>query len=169
MIGQPKQETAATRQKLPDKRRQRKQQQVQDLQVLSRRSLWGLLLFMVVSIGALSLREFNLLGSISAPVRDLLGYPPPAYLVSIALATYCFSALIINLAQIANDTEPHLRWSHLGYRAGFYFFYALSGSLPSHFMAVFFIGLFLYGVEHVHTLIYSHQRDHQKKQLLGER
>lgn len=166
MIGQIKQETEISRQRALGKKRQKK---VQDLLGLSRRSLWEILLFVLLSIGAFSLREFNLLGSVSENVREFLGSPPPAYLVSIALAAYCFSVLTIILTQMANDDEPTLKWSHLGYRAFFYLFYALSGALVNHFMAVFFIGIFLYGVEQVHIWTYCNRVAHQDKELLGER
>jgi hypothetical protein len=165
MTGQIKQETEMTRQSILGKRRQRK---VKGLHALSRRSLWELLLFVLISIGALSLQEFNLQESVSEPVRRLLGYPPPAYLVSIALAVYCFAALINLLTQLASDAEPLLRWSQLGYRSVFYLFYLFSGSLASHFMAVFFIGLFLYGFEQLHIWVYSSRVAHQNKELLGE-
>lgn len=166
MIEHIKQETESTRQRTLGKRRQQK---VRDLHGLSRRGLWEILLFVLISIGALSLREFNLLASVSESARQLLGCPPPAYLVSIALATYCFSALTITLTQMANDGEPLLRWSHLGYRTVFYLFYAFSGSLANHFMAVFFIGFFLYAVEQAHIWTYCSRVARRDEGLLGDR
>ena len=157
MIGQGEQKRTTGRQKSLD------------IQAASRRSLWEVLLFILISIGAYQLRTFDLLASVSEPVRELLGYPPPAYLVSIALAVYCFSALTIALTQIANHAEPTPHWSHLGYRSMFYLFYGVSGSLANNFMAVFFIGFFLYAIEQAHVWIYAHHLDHQEEELLGER
>ncbi len=158
MTGQVKQNTVTGRQK-----------KGLDIQAVSRRSLWEAVLFILVSIGAFQLRAFDLFASVSDPVRELLGYPPPAYLVSIALAVYCFSALTIALAQIANHAEPSPQWSHLGYRSMFYVFYGVSGSLANNIMAVFFIGLFLYAIEQAHVWIYAHYLDHQEEELLGQR
>lgn len=158
MIGQIKQESELPRQK-----------KSLDVHAVSRRSLWEILLFILISVGAFQLREFDLLASVSEPVRELLGHPPPAYLVSIALAVYCFSALTIALIQIANHAEPTLHWSHLGYRSMFYLFYSVSGSLANNFMAVFFIGFFLYAIEQAHVWIYAHYLELQEEELLGQR
>jgi len=38
----------------------------------------------------------------------------------------------------------------------------------NHFMAVLFIGLFLYGVEQVHIWLHYDRVAHQDKELLGE-
>jgi len=155
MIGQVQQKAMTARQKSLD------------IQAVSRRSLTEALLFILVSIGAFELRGFDLLASVSAPVRELLGYPPPTYLVTIALAVYCFSALTIALTQLANNAEPTPHWSHLGYRSMFYLFYSVSGSLANTFMAVFFIGLFLYAVEQAHVWIYAQHLEHKEEELLG--
>lgn len=149
--------------------RKGRSQRAQDLDRISRCSLWQILLFLLVSIGAFSYRDFNLLGSLPGSFRLFLGSPPPAYIVSIALAFYYISALTIILNQMTNDTEPTANWSPLGYRATFYFFYALSGSLVNHFMAVFCLGIFLYGVERVRIWAYNNRVAHQDKELLNER
>lgn len=165
MIERKKQDVAITSVQTAGQLRKKEQ----DLNSISRRSLLEIILFFLISIGAFQLRGFDLLTSVSQPVRELLGYPPPAYLVTIALAAYCFSALTIVLTQLSSDVEPRPQWSHLGYRTTFYLFYAVSGSLATHYMAVFFIGFFLYGVEQIHIWIYSNRFDHQEEELLGER
>ncbi len=143
--------------------------QARDLNRVSRLGLWQILLFLLISIGAFAYREFDLLGSLPGSFRLFLGSPPPAYLISMALALYYISALMIILNQMSNDTEPTPNWSPLGYRATFYFFYAISGSLANHFMAVFFLGMFLYGVERVRIWTYNNRVAHQDKGLLNER
>lgn len=166
MIGRIKQETKPSRYELS---RIQRQQKVQGSEALSRRGLWGVLLFIIISIGTFLMKDFDLLTSVSESVRQFLGYPPPAYMVTVALAAYCFSVLMIALMQMDSEVEPQPKWSHLGYRAGFYFFYAVSGALTHHFLAVFFIGLFLYGVEQVCIEVYRNRLAHREKELLGER
>lgn len=166
MIGPLKQDVEATQKTTIGNARQRK---VLDSHHASRRSLWGILLFLLISIGAYQLREFDLLTSFSEPVRDLLGYPPPAYLISVALGIYSFSVLMVVLTQLSNDDDPVFKWSHLGYRSTFYLFYALSGSLSSHFLAVFFVCAFLYGIEQVHLWVYANRIERQANELLSER
>lgn len=142
--------------------------QTKDWQSMSQRSLWEVLLFFLISIGVLQLRGHDLLASAPADFREVLGYPPPAHLVTVALAVYCFSACLIILTQMANSAAPVIKWTHLGYRSAFYFFYAASGSLVSHFMAVFYIGIFLYGAEQLHVWVYGNGAKHRKKELFGE-
>lgn len=166
MIGQSKQDEKVTQKTATGKERQQK---IMDIHCVSRRSLWGILLFLLISIGAFQLRGFDLLTSVSEPVRELLGYPPPAYLISLALGVYSFSVLMVVLTQMSNADGPVFKWSHLGYRSTFYLFYALSGSLASHFLAVFFICAFLYGIEQVHIWVYGNRIEQQANELLGER
>ncbi len=135
----------------------------------SRRNLWGLVLFLLISIDAYSFRSFNLFEASSEPVRQLLGYPPPAYLVSIALAVYCFSAVILSLTAIANDVRPGSPWKQLGYRCSFYLFYSFSGALAGHYLPVLLIGLCLYGLDQLHIWIYNCKTVQEQKELLGGR
>ncbi|MCD6187677.1 MAG: hypothetical protein J7K09_05875, partial [Desulfuromusa sp.] len=77
-------------------------------------SLMSLSLFLLISIMAFTFKDFNLFESASESVRQILGYPPPAYLISIALAVYCFSSAILTLTAMANDAQPTQKWNHLG-------------------------------------------------------
>lgn len=161
MIGIIKQETESSRHELS-----RIQQQIgQESQTLSRRGLGAILLFILISMGAFLLRDFDLFSSVSESVRQFLGYPPPSFMVSVALVTYCFSVLMIDLMQMDSEVEPQPKWSHLGYRAAFYFFYAVSGALTQHFLAVFFIGLLLYGVEQVCIMVYCRRLAYRKRRF----
>jgi len=121
MTEQNKQKVAATRSDIPGTQ----QNKTSELQALSRRSLWEGLLFILVSIAALQLRGIDLIGATPESVRKFLGTPPPAYLITVALAIYSFSVLMIILTRMNNGSEPVPRWSHLGYRSAFYLFYAL--------------------------------------------
>jgi len=66
----------------------------------ARRSLWSLMVFLLISICAYSCREFNLFEASSEPVRQLLGYPPPAFMVSIALETSRLPQRLLPLLQL---------------------------------------------------------------------
>lgn len=133
----------------------------------SRRNLWSLVLFLLISIDAYSFRTFNLFEAASEPVRQLLGYPPPAYLVSAALAVYALSAVILTLTAIANDIRPTSTWKHLGYRSTFYLFYSFSGSIAGHYLPVLLTGLCLYGLDMFHVWFYNGKSLREQKQLLG--
>jgi TctA family transporter len=146
----------------------RKRKKVQALYALSRRNLWELLLFLLLSIGVFSFREFDLFAVASAPVRQLLGCPPPALLINFALATYLFSAVTILLTRMANASRPEQKWSQLGYRTVFYLFYSFSGTLSGHFVAVFTIGILLYGLDQLNVWQYTEKVLRREKLLLSE-
>ncbi|HEY5672301.1 MAG TPA: hypothetical protein VIR78_01225 [Malonomonas sp.] len=166
MIGHIKPETEISRH--ATRLASRKRKKVQALYVLSRRSLWEILLFLLLSIGVFSFREFDLFAAASEPVRQLLGYPPPAILINIALATYLFSAVTILLVRMANVTRPEQKWTQLGYRTVFYLFYSFSGTLSSHFIAVFSIGMLLYALEQGHLWLYTQKLVRREQELLSE-
>ena len=133
----------------------------------ARQSLWSLMVFMLISICAYSCREFNLFEAASEPVRQLLGYPPPAFMVSIALAIYCFSNIILTLTAMANETPPASPWKHLGYRGAFFLFYSFSGAIADQFIPVLLAGLCLYGLDQIHIWQYNSKALQQEKGLLN--
>lgn len=133
--------------------------------LLSRPGLWGLLLFLLISCGAFYFRDVNLFAMASEPLRQVLGYPPPAFLVSIALAVYTFSAMVLTLTAISEQARPVRQWNHLGYRVAFYLFYAFSGSIGTHFLAVLLIGVALYALDLCHVWVYAVRCDRTPESL----
>jgi hypothetical protein len=131
-------------------------------------SLVSLVIFLLISIGAYTFKNFNLFEIASEPVRQILGCPPPAYLISISLAVYCFSSTTLTLAAIANESQPTQKWNHLGYRSVFFIFYCFSGAIAANFIPVVLVGLFLYGLDQVQILIHNAKEDHEGKGLLGK-
>ncbi len=122
---------------------------------LSRHNLWELFLFLLVSICAYNVRDLNLFAMTSEPLRQLLGYPPPAYMVSIALAVYFGSSIVLGFKSLVNRSKPTSTWNHLGYRSAFYFFYSFTGSIAEHFLPVLMVGLLLYGLDQCHLRLYN--------------
>ena len=131
-------------------------------------SLMSLVLFLLISIMAFTFKDFNLFESASESVRQILGYPPPAYLISIALAVYCFSSAILTLTAMANDAQPTQKWNHLGYRTVFFAFYCFSGAIAANFLPVLLVGLSLYGLDQCHIWLHNAKENHEGKGLLGK-
>lgn len=136
-----------------------KQQKIRDLRDnghhLSRHNLWELFLFLLVSICAYNVRDLNLFSLASEPLRQLLGYPPPASMVSIALAVYFGSSVILGVKALVSRSRPVSTWNHLGYRSAFYFFYSFTGGIADHFLPVLLTGLLLYGLDQCHLRFYN--------------
>ena len=118
-----------------------------DLRTLSRRGLWSLQLFLLVSCAFFLVRDFNLYTTFPEPVLQVLGCAPPPSLVYLALAGYLVTALIPLALGLLGGEKPALQWRHLGYRAAFYLFFLWSGTLSAHFASVFIAGVALYLLE----------------------
>lgn len=124
------------------------------LHALSRQGLWNIVIFLVVSMGALLVRDINILEYFAENVRQILGAPPAPFLIHIVLAVSTISGLIIIGGRLANDAEPGRRWEQLGHRTAFYFFYFFSNALNQYFIIIFLAGLSVLLLEHYH--IWSH-------------
>jgi len=131
-------------------------------------SLMSLVTFLLISICAYTFKDFNLFAVSSEPVRQLLGCPPPAYMISVALAVYCFSSAILTLTAMANDVQPTQKWNHLGYRTAFFAFYCFSGAIAANFLPVLLVGLSLYGLDQCHIWLHHAKENHEGKGLLGK-
>jgi len=137
-------------------------------QSMTNQSLLGLAIFLLISMVAYIFKDFNLFEVASESIRQILGYPPPAYLISVALAVYCFSSATLTLAAIANDGYPVPKWNHLGYRSIFYVFYCFSGAISDNYIPVLLVGLCLYGLDQCHILIHNAKENPEGKSLLGK-
>lgn len=127
------------------------------LHALSRKGLWGLLLFLLASVAAFLVQDFNLYKSFPEPVLQILGCPPPAILIHLALTGYSFTVVVPVLIRMATGDDPVVRWHHLACRSIFYLFYLASTTLPENFVAVITIGILLYSVEQVGIWAYLYK------------
>lgn len=119
---------------------------IQRLQALSRRGLWGLAIFLLMSLAAYGLLSW--VPSIPLPIREKLGASPPTNLISLALVIYSFSALVLTLSRISSGTGKYKGWSQIGYLGGFYAFYFYAEALQTNFWAVFAAGITILALEH---------------------
>ena len=120
---------------------------LEDMDRLNRFSIRGILalaLFILVSIFAWWGFSF-----LPAPERvtAILGKPPSAYVISIALIIYTFSAIILSLARMSTGVEHRSSFSHVGYLTAFFLFYYFGKSLDENYWAVFGSGMTILGVE----------------------
>jgi hypothetical protein len=141
--------------------------QVDCCYAVSRHNLWEMILFIVVSIYAYAIKDLNLFNLASEPLRQILGCPPPAYMISIALVVYFASAVILTLTALLKGDPPGQKWSRIGYRSAFYFFYAFSGTIFTNFLAVLCVGLFLYGLDQCHIWVYNNRSLKDERNLRG--
>src|ERR1035441_10039466 len=107
---------------------------INELQVLSRSGLWGILLFLALSVVALYCREAGPFPLFPESVRGLLGEPPPLYLLHIVLAISWLSAMVLILCRVAGDVRPGYSWCKVGLPTVFFPFYVFYDTAITHFM-----------------------------------
>jgi hypothetical protein len=120
---------------------------LEDIDRLNRSSIRGILalsLFILISIFAWW--GFSFLPSPES-VTAVLGKPPSAYIISIALIIYTFSAIILSLARMSTGVEHRSSFCHVGYLTAFFLFYYFGKSLDENYWAVFGSGMTILGVE----------------------
>ncbi|KIH76226.1 hypothetical protein SAMN05660860_00180 [Geoalkalibacter ferrihydriticus] len=142
------------------------QARIQHLQVLSRRGLWGLAVFLLMSLAAFG--HETLLPQISPGVRSALGSAPPTNFISIALVVYSFSALVLILSRMSSGEGKYKGWSHLGYLFGFYAFYYYGEALGTNFWAVFAAGITIMSLEYYQMWSFCSESIAKEKEALAK-
>jgi hypothetical protein len=122
-------------------------------------------LFLLMSIGGMS--DFSLFPSLPEQVRHALGKPPSVNMISAVLLLYLFSAIILILSRMMSGSGKYGGFGHVGYLAGFYFFYHFSGKLPENFWAVFAAGATVLGLESYHLWIYCSEEIEKDREVLA--
>lgn len=141
------------------------ERRIQQLHARSRQGLWGLLAFILISLGAF--RNFDFIPPLSSEIRAILGRPPSPNLISLALVVYAFSALILILARMNSGNEKYKGWSHLFYLSAFYGFYYLSEALHENFWAVFAAGMTIFSLEYYHFWNRCSEKIREEKENLA--
>jgi hypothetical protein len=127
-------------------------------------------LFLLLSMAALN--DFPFFPSLPVRIRTALGAPPSVNMISAVLLLYVFSAIILILSRMMSGSGKCGGIGHVGYLAGFYFFYHFSGKLPENFWAVFAAGATILALENYHLWIYCSEgiaRERETLTILNER
>lgn len=160
MIGQIKPKTASTasdvveRSMNSDHCREQILGNISELHALSRRGLWGILLFLALSTVTLYCSETGIFAMVPADIKELIGDAPPASWLHVVLAVSWLSAFVLILGR-AGDGKPGYSWCNIGLPTAFYPLYVFSDPAGTHFPAVFAAGLVLLIVEHASVMYYA--------------
>ena len=122
-------------------------------------------LFLLLSIAALY--DFSFFPSLSGNIRATLGRPPSVNMIGAVLLIYVFSGIILILSRMMSGSGKYGGVSHVGFIAGFYFFYHFSGKLPENFWAVFAAGVTILGLEGYHLWIYCSEEIDREREVLA--
>jgi hypothetical protein len=122
-------------------------------------------LFLLLSIVALY--DFVFFPSLPLNIRASLGRPPSVHMIDAVLLLYIFSGIILILSRMMSGSGKYGGLSHVGFIAGFYFFYHFSGKLSENFWAVFAAGVTIFGLEGYHLWIYCSEEIEREREELA--
>jgi hypothetical protein len=172
MIGQIKPKTAATSNEVAQQSTRPEQCQEQitgtinRLHALSRRGLWGILLFATLSAVTLYCHQAGLFALLPIDGKALFGDLPPSNLLHVVLAVSWLSAFVLILGRVSGDGEPTYNWCNIGLPTVFYPLYIFSDAGASNFPAVFAAGLVLLLIEHASVMLYVSKALREEKERL---
>lgn len=106
-----------------------------------------LVVFLLVSILASVSQQLQFFSLVPESLRPFLGDPPSAQLVSLALAIYFVSMLVIIAHGIFIGGQPGSLWFHGVCRSIFYLLYFIGGGLAGNLWVVLLAGSVLFGLE----------------------
>ncbi|ACH37705.1 menaquinol oxidoreductase complex Cbc5, membrane protein subunit, putative [Citrifermentans bemidjiense Bem] len=128
---------------------------IDELHALSRRGLWGLLLFLGVSAAALYLSQMEACSLIQLQLKEIFGPPPPSDLLHVVLAVSWLSGFVLILGRRGADGKPGYNWCNIALPTAFYPLYVFSDAAGGYFPAVFCAGLVLLLLEHGFAVCYA--------------
>ncbi len=130
------------------------------------RGLWAMAAFMATSI--LAWRYPDPLAHFPERAAQILGAPPPTGLISAALIVYIFAAIILILTRMATGAEAAAGFGHVGYLAGFYFFFAVAGAMQENFWAVLVAGITILALQGYHLWSHCAEQVRTQKEALAD-
>ncbi|MCM0080051.1 hypothetical protein L4X63_00445 [Geomonas sp. Red32] len=134
---------------------ERMEEQLDALHALSRRGLWGIVLFMAVSAAALYGSSSGLFSLIPAEVREMVGEGPPPAALYLVLAVSWLSSFVLIIGRRGGDGQPGYCWYNVGLPTVFYPLAIFTQEAATLFPVVFVAGLILLLLEHFTVTSYA--------------
>lgn len=123
-------------------------QKARNISAQAVRYMFGpLVVFLLVSILASVSQQLQFFSLVPESLQPFLGDPPSAQLVSLALAVYFVSMLVIIAHGIFCGGQPSSLWFHGVCRSIFYLLYFIGGGLAGNLWVVLLVGSVLFGLE----------------------
>ncbi len=122
--------------------------QLDKMYSLSRRGMWGLFGYLILSATAYYFREQSLASVLPEHVMRQLGYVPPVFMAVGLLWLSTCSALIVIVCNLYHGTKPSGTLSHLLFRMGIFLLFFVVGGLEQHYHEIFISGLIVVALQH---------------------
>lgn len=121
---------------------------------LSRRGMWGVFGYLILSAVAYYFREQSLSGVLPEQIMRQLGYVPPVFMaVGILWLSTC-SALIVIAGNLYHNAKPSGTLSHLLFRMGIFLLFFVVGGLNQYYHEIFLSGLIVMALQHHNVFSY---------------
>ncbi|WP_460594976.1 hypothetical protein [Geomonas sp. Red276] len=134
---------------------ERMEEQLAALHALSRRGLWGLVLFMAASAAALYGSSSGLFSLIPTEIREMVGDGPPPVALHLVLAVSWLSSFVLIIGRRGGDGQPGYSWYNVGLPTVFYPLCIFTEHADTFFPVVFVAGLVLLLLEHFTVTSYA--------------
>jgi hypothetical protein len=151
----------------PTLRKQGILKSIESVQLHTRKGLWGLLFFLVASIVAWSMADYELFAPLEPGMLQLLEPKTFLAMIDMIFAVSTISDIILIGGRLNDGSKPDRIWVHVGFRTIFYLFYLLGGLLPLRFFVVFAAGILVIGFEQAVLYLYEARTIREEQQMLS--
>ena len=128
---------------------------IDELHALTRRGLWGILLFLSLSASVLYCSQAGIFAMVPADVKEMFSELPPPVVIHAVLAVSWLSAFVLIMGRMVEEVKPSYNWYNVGLPTIFYPLYIFTDGAATYFPAVFAAGLVLLVIEHVSVTIHA--------------
>ncbi len=130
------------------------QNELDSLYKNSRSGLWGVCIYLAVTLVAFYCKDQSLAGMLSPQQMQKLGAVPPVFMAVIVLWISTLSALTVIAGRLFHGTKPTSTKSQLAFRIGFYILFFVVGGLGQWFNELFVSGLVVLALQHYNVHSY---------------
>jgi hypothetical protein len=120
----------------------------------SRQGLWGIVVFLLISAGAILMRGTSILDVVPANLWGLLGDPLPPVFVHAILAVSTLSSFIIITGRIARGAAPGRITQLVMFRVFFFLLYFAANAMDQNLVLIFASGMLILGLDHFNRWSY---------------
>jgi len=130
------------------------QYELDNLYKNSRCGLWGICIYLAVTLIAFCCKDQSLATMLSPQLMQKLGAVPPVFMAVVVLWISTLSALTVIVGRLFHATIPSSTRSQLAFRIGFYILFFAVGGLGQWFNELFVSGLVVLALQHYNVSSY---------------
>lgn len=130
------------------------QHELDTLYMYSRSGLWGICIYLAVTLIATCSKELSLATVLPPHLMQKLGAIPPVSMAVVVLWISTLSALTVIAGRLFHGTKPASTRSQVAFRVGFYILFFVVGGLDQWFNELFISGFVVLTLQHYNVSSY---------------